>query len=473
MKTSILAICTVNALAAVVLCAVASAQHKDSIGTVEYSTAAIESLLVLAEQGNVFAQTSLGVAYDKGNGVGVDYREAVRWYRKAADQGYARSQYFLGHAYDKGKGVDEDKREALRWWRKAADQGHAPSQFVLGGAYQSGKGIAADMHEAVRWLRAAADQGHVAAQFALGYIYANGHAGFTTDKREAARWWRKASEQGDAWAQHSLGILYVLGEGVITDHREAFIWLSIAKANGNRKSAELLGHLLVPDSEIPSAQKEAARRLEAIDRRKEERARKSAANSDIVIAHKPKGTNIAAHVFENTWRSVVVVRNGDGQGSGVIVRPNIIATNCHVVDGRGKITVYKADNRRADTDTAFSATIRQSDEDKDFCLLDVGGLWGVPATVRKYDTLSVGEDVYGLGAPQGLDLSLSSGVISQLRAWGGNQFIQTDTAISPGSSGGGLFDSEGNLIGILTAKIIEKGAEGIGFAIPADLVLGY
>ena len=125
-----------------------------------------------------------------------------------------------------------------------------------------------------------------------------------------------------------------------------------------------------------------------------------------------------------------------------------------------------------DADSAFSATIRHSDEDKDFCLLDVSGLWGVPATVRKYETLKVGEDVYGLGAPHGLDLSLTAGLISQLRTEEDDRYIQTDAAISPGSSGGGLFDSAGNLVGIMTAKISDESVEGIGFAIPADLVLG-
>lgn len=97
---------------------------------------------------------------------------------------------------------------------------------------------------------------------------------------------------------------------------------------------------------------------------------------------------------------------------------------------------------------------------------------GVPANIRAYDTLKVGEDVYALGAPKGLDLSLSTGVISQLRQDGNERFVQTDAAISPGSSGGGLFDSDGNLVGITTEKLVDEEVEGIGFAIPADLVLG-
>ena len=182
----------------------------------------------------------------------------------------------------------------------------------------------------------------------------------------------------------------------------------------------------------------------------------------------PKGENIAEKVFENAWRSVVVVKSGGRQGSGVIVRPNAVATNCHVVEG-GDIVVYKHDNRRATTDTLFNATIRKRDDDKDFCLLDVLGLQGKFAKVRRYDTLKIGEDVYAVGSPKGLDLSLSSGIISQLRQGTNTRYIQTDASVSPGSSGGGLFDSGGNLIGILTSKIADEDVEGIGFAIPADL----
>ena len=194
---------------------------------------------------------------------------------------------------------------------------------------------------------------------------------------------------------------------------------------------------------------------------------------NIALAKPSGGVSTAEKVFENAWRSVVIVTTDDGQGSGVIIRPNVVATNCHVVDDGGEIIVYRSDNRRADTDTPFAATIRRANAEDDFCLLDVDGLWGVPATVRRYDTLKVGEAVYGLGAPKGLDLSLSDGLVSQLREVRGTRFIQTNAAISPGSSGGGLFDSEGNLVGIMTLKIADEGVEGIGFAIAADLAIEY
>ena len=321
----------------------------------------------------------------------------------------------------------------------------------------------------------AAEQGLAEAQYDLGVSYYFGD-GVAKDPRAAVRWFRMAAEQGDAKAQYNLGVAYWNGKGVITDKREAYIWFSLARANGDQGAADVLRSNDWHDlskSEIRNANKEAARRREAIENRQANGAERSAVGAHIALAPAPKSANRAARVFENAWRSVVVVVTDDGQGSGVIIRPNIVATNCHVVAGSDGIVVYKSDNRRANTDAAFSATIRHADAARDFCLLDVADLWGIAATVRRYDTLEVGEDVYGLGAPRGLDLSLSDGLVSQLREVDGQRVIQTNAAISPGSSGGGLFDGEGNLVGIMTAKIADENTEGIGFAIPADLALAH
>ncbi len=402
--------------------------------------------------------------------------ETIEEIRTKAEQGHAAAQYALGLAYDFGEGVAKDTREAVRWYRQAAEQGVVKAQSRLGLAYVLGEGVAKDTREAVWWFYQAAEQGDADAQYSLGV--ANWHGeGIPKDKREAVRWFHQAAEQGDADAQHRLGLAYWHGEGVIEDEYEAYIWYSLSKANGDEKAAENLRtkkwHNYLSKTEIRAAKKEAARRLKAIDRRQEEVTEEPAIRDNIAIAAAPKGVTVAAKVFENAWRSVVVVVNGEGQGSGVIIRPNIVATNCHVVNEGGGIEVYKSVDRRADTDSAFPATIRHMDEDRDFCLLDVVGLWGVSATVRRYDTLAVGEDVYGLGAPQGLDLSFSSGLVSQLRTIDDIRYIQTNAAISPGSSGGGLFDNEGNLVGIMTFKIADESTEGIGFAIPADLALAY
>ena len=128
----------------------------------------------LAEQGNVEAQFSLGVAYDAGQSVAQDSAEALRWYRLAADQGHASAQFNVGAMYLDGLTVPQDYAEAARWFRLAADQGDAEGQFNLGVIYDEGKGVPQDRAEAARWYRLAADQGFTEAQYNLGVTYDEG-----------------------------------------------------------------------------------------------------------------------------------------------------------------------------------------------------------------------------------------------------------------------------------------------------------
>ena len=183
----------------------------------------------------------------------------------------------------------------------------------------------------------------------------------------------------------------------------------------------------------------------------------------------------AESVFESAWRSVVVVIAGDSQGGGVVVNePNQVATNCHVVDeSPHDIRVYKGENRRAVRDAPHSAKIVSGDRERDVCILFVPGLWAIPAKIRPVAELEIGEAVYAVGTPKGLDFSISNGIVSQLRKEAGENapLIQTNAAISPGSSGGGLFDSQGRLVGLTTWKIRE--GENLNFAVPIDWVLEF
>ena len=396
-----------------------------------------------AKQGDVLAQFGLGWMYRNGEGVIKNYREAVKWYRLAAEQGLAKAQSNLALMYDNGYGVPENDREAVKWYKLAAEQGLAKAQYNLGGMYAYGKGVPKNDREAVKWVRLAAEQGNVKAQFKLGRMY------------EYSR-------------------------GVIQDYQEAYIWYSLAAANGYGDASETrrdstAKYLTV--SELRIARQEAKKRLQQIESRQSgQPANDSPPITNITprVAVAPAiSPNEAAVAFENGWRSVVVIKTDESQGSGVIIRPNLVATNCHVVDDGTAIIVYKANNRRAQKDEEFRAQIHRAHEARDLCLLEVPGLWGIPANLRRTDSLTVGESVYAIGAPQGLDYSLSAGVISQLRKEEGESIplIQTDAAISPGSSGGGLFDAQGNLVGITQSKIVDDSAEGIGFAIPADWIL--
>lgn len=171
-----------------------------------------------------------------------------------------------------------------------------------------------------------------------------------------------------------------------------------------------------------------------------------------------------SQVFDKVKYSVVVVKtldangNAIGQGSGVILPSGKIGTNCHVVKNGSRFQVGGGKQ-------FAPATLWGSDEDKDICLLDATGLTGEPAQLGQASRLKVGEPVYAVGAPKGLELTLSDGIVSQLRG-GPPPLIQTTAAISPGSSGGGLFDAEGRLVGFTTLYI--DGGQSLNFALPVE-----
>jgi Do/DeqQ family serine protease len=161
-------------------------------------------------------------------------------------------------------------------------------------------------------------------------------------------------------------------------------------------------------------------------------------------------------------------------GSGVIVdAAGTIVTNQHVIAGADSIRVSLADGRIAD------ATIVGQDPDTDIAILhlDIDKLPIMP--VGRSDTLRVGDIVLAIGNPYGLSQTVTQGIVSatgrgQLGLATFENFIQTDAAINLGNSGGALIDAQGDLVGINTAVLNRAygGPEGIGFAIPVNLVRG-
>ena len=188
-------------------------------------------------------------------------------------------------------------------------------------------------------------------------------------------------------------------------------------------------------------------------------------------------------MFAEVSSSIVVVLTLDaggrktGQGSGVVVGKNEVVTNCHVVSNARTIVVRQAADVRGRETYRMKAELVARNEQRDLCLLSVKELSVPPAAppviFAAARSVSIGEEVYAIGAPQGLDLSLSRGIISQLRGNYGKQsapIIQTDAAISPGSSGGGLFNENGELLGITTFKFSGGASEGLSFALPVEWV---
>ena len=158
-----------------------------------------------------------------------------------------------------------------------------------------------------------------------------------------------------------------------------------------------------------------------------------------------------------------------GAGSGVILTTDgYIVTNYHVVEGAQQVTVTLHD------DSTYTATVVGSDQQSDIALLKIDATGLTPAVLGDSDSVQVGEVVIAVGNPMGtLGGTVTDGIVSALNrdiSVEGNEMtlMQTSAAISPGNSGGGLFNTNGELIGIVNAKYSDEDAEGLGFAIPVN-----
>lgn len=168
-------------------------------------------------------------------------------------------------------------------------------------------------------------------------------------------------------------------------------------------------------------------------------------------------------------------------GSGVVIPSrgkdeNLIATNCHLTD-KSAVGVFLV-RQGASSGVGF---IYGKDPDRDLCLIqalfpDNDASHGSELAFKKLPAvriassqwLEVGDPVYALGAPEGLELTLSDGLVSGIRQAQGTDYIQTTAPISKGSSGGGLFDAQGRLVGITTMYL--KDGQALNFAVPAELI---
>ena len=161
-----------------------------------------------------------------------------------------------------------------------------------------------------------------------------------------------------------------------------------------------------------------------------------------------------------------------GAGSGVIISSDgYILTCAHVVDGASNITVTI-------NDKDYTATLVGEDTTSDIAVIKIDANGLTPATVGDSDGLKVGQNVMAVGNPLGeLGGTVTGGMISALNrsvtiqgssSVNTMSLIQMDASVSPGNSGGGLFNMNGELVGIVNAKSSSSDAEGLGFAIPIN-----
>ena len=155
----------------------------------------------------------------------------------------------------------------------------------------------------------------------------------------------------------------------------------------------------------------------------------------------------------------VSVERGSGTlqaGSAVLVAADTLVTNCHVLVWAKKIRVLRDGER-------WPARLIAADQDHDLCLLSAPGVPFVAVAIG--NSVQIGQAVHAAGFPGGGNFTVSCGTVRALHVYDAAKVIQTNAAFNPGASGGGLFDDDGNLVGILTFRAVSGG--DFHFVMPA------
>ncbi len=186
-----------------------------------------------------------------------------------------------------------------------------------------------------------------------------------------------------------------------------------------------------------------------------------------LISFSCSSAETARKIAETSFPSVVMLLMEDANsqpttlGSGFFVRENIIATNLHVVRGS-----YQGYAKKVGEKPKYNIIgVVGIDREMDLVLLEIENIDGPSLAFGNGQQLAVGDEVYVIGNPQGLEGTLSQGIISGIRDFGTKYVLQITAPISPGSSGGPVLNDKGRVIGVAFAALAE--GQNLNFAIPA------
>lgn len=188
--------------------------------------------------------------------------------------------------------------------------------------------------------------------------------------------------------------------------------------------------------------------------------------------HAQQGGGSGTDKGDKRFASVIVVKTASSLGSGFFVAPDVIVTNAHVVEGQKYVTMQNYEGG------SLTGKVEAVDKRRDLALIKTQGNSG-PAKLSTKEIV-VGSQVEVVGHPQGLQYTLTRGIVSQVRTMppasgiGGGlvSYVQLDASISPGNSGGPVYQN-GEVIGVATWKVTAKNSENLNFAIHRDEVFSF
>jgi len=186
-----------------------------------------------------------------------------------------------------------------------------------------------------------------------------------------------------------------------------------------------------------------------------------------LYAQDAQAQNVKIDGLSTVDPAVVTIRGPGFDGAGFVVDDaGHILTAAHVVRKAKRVEVKLAGGARR------SARVTVADTGRDLALLDSDDAALPSVTLSPSTGLRPGQDVFALGAPMGLEHTVTKGVVSALsRRVGGQDFLQIDAALNPGNSGGPVVDDRGAVVGMST--VVVKDAQNLGFAVPSEVLAGF
>ncbi|MEW6302190.1 MAG: trypsin-like peptidase domain-containing protein [Verrucomicrobiota bacterium] len=233
--------------------------------------------------------------------------------------------------------------------------------------------------------------------------------------------------------------------------------------------------LQIPRSEILKISAEETPKVERASSKKGASAPKDVKQGLYHVAATPPAERSVRELVSQLGEAVVQVRTPSGLGSGFFLNEEgFLITNFHVIEGETQISieVYHQRNGQLERRSYKQVRIIAMNKFADLALLKIEDQ-GAPKFARVLlgdtDVLSVGDRVFAIGSPLGLERTVTEGILStKTRQMQGELYLQTTTQINPGNSGGPLFNLRGEVVGVTNMKLTF--AEGLGFAIPIGAV---
>lgn len=211
-----------------------------------YAIKSIQHLQLASDKGNIEASIRLGRKYyygkflteKKNTIINQDYKKARELFYRAANKGNTNAAYILAWMSLRGQGGDESKREAARWFkevRKDKDFWSIPSFSLLNSPSPHRHRLTPDNISNKKLLIAAAELDDPYAQNLMGW-----QQHYTNNQKLASHWFEKSARGGYPHSQYEIGSRYLNGDGVLRDHKRAYMWFSIAEYKGHSLATDLL-----------------------------------------------------------------------------------------------------------------------------------------------------------------------------------------------------------------------------------------